>query len=87
MIPEGVSGPAGRVRGGATVPEFSGKPAARPVRLTGMRNSVRAAAGLEPTAVYAPRYVSFDRPYLLLVTDISSGEPLFMARVANPSVP
>jgi serine protease inhibitor len=49
--------------------------------------SAATAVGLEPTAVYAPRYVSFDRPYLLLVTDISSGEPLFMARVANPSVP
>jgi serine protease inhibitor len=28
--------------------------------------------------------ITFDRPYLLLVTDTSTGEPLFLARVANP---
>jgi serine protease inhibitor len=28
--------------------------------------------------------VSFNRPYLMLVTDRATGEPLFMARVANP---
>jgi hypothetical protein len=27
----------------------------------------------------------FDRPYLLLVTDTATGEPLFLARVANPA--
>jgi hypothetical protein len=29
--------------------------------------------------------VVFDRPYLLLVTDQATGEPLFLARVANPA--
>ena len=28
--------------------------------------------------------VDFDRPYLLLVTGTATGEPLFMAWVANP---
>jgi hypothetical protein len=27
----------------------------------------------------------FDRPYLMLVTASATGEPLFMARVANPA--
>jgi serine protease inhibitor len=31
--------------------------------------------------------VSFDRPYLLLVTDTQTSEPLFLARVANPDSP
>jgi len=29
--------------------------------------------------------VAFDRPYLMLVTDGTTGEPLFMARVADPA--
>jgi hypothetical protein len=29
--------------------------------------------------------VVFDRPYLLLVTGTATGEPLFLARVANPA--
>jgi len=29
--------------------------------------------------------VVFDRPYLLLVTDTATGEPLFLARVAHPA--
>ena len=29
--------------------------------------------------------VTFDRPYLMVVTDRATGEPLFMARVADPS--
>jgi serine protease inhibitor len=29
--------------------------------------------------------VTFDRPYLMLVTDGATGEPLFMARVADPA--
>lgn len=28
--------------------------------------------------------IAFDRPYLMLVTDAETGEPLFLARVANP---
>jgi serine protease inhibitor len=34
--------------------------------------------------VFAPT-VAFDRPYLMVVTDRATGEPLFMARVADPS--
>jgi serpin B len=33
----------------------------------------------------APRTVVFNRPYILLVTDAATGEPLFLARVANPN--
>jgi serine protease inhibitor len=29
--------------------------------------------------------IDFDRPYLMLVTDTASGEPLFIARVTNPA--
>jgi hypothetical protein len=29
--------------------------------------------------------VTFDRPYLMLVTDAATGEPLFLARVADPA--
>jgi len=29
--------------------------------------------------------VVFDRPYLLLVSDTGTSEPLFLARVADPS--
>ena len=31
--------------------------------------------------------VTFDRPYLMVVTDRTTGEPLFMARVADPTRP
>jgi serine protease inhibitor len=34
--------------------------------------------------VFPPK-VTFDRPYLMVVTDRATGEPLFMARVADPS--
>lgn len=34
--------------------------------------------------VLAPPVV-FNRPYLLVVADRGTGEPLFMARVANPA--
>jgi serine protease inhibitor len=41
---------------------------------------------MEPTAArMLPPQVLFDRPYLMLVTDNTTGEPLFMARVANPA--
>jgi serine protease inhibitor len=33
----------------------------------------------------APTVVLFNRPYLMLVTDTSTGEPLFLATVANPA--
>jgi serpin B len=33
----------------------------------------------------APQTVVFDRPYVLLITSNATGEPLFLARVANPN--
>jgi serine protease inhibitor len=48
--------------------------------------SAATAVGIMPTAIQAPlREVVFDRPYLLLVTDTSTGEPLFLARVTDPA--
>jgi serpin B len=46
--------------------------------------SAASAVGMEPTAARVPvPVVVFDRPYLMLVTDSATGEPLFMARVAD----
>jgi serine protease inhibitor len=48
--------------------------------------SAATAVGMEPTAARVqPPQVPFNRPYLLVVTDRATGEPLFMARVANPA--
>ena len=48
--------------------------------------SAATAVGILPSAAQVPvREITFDRPYLLLVTDTSTGEPLLMARVANPA--
>jgi serpin B len=42
------------------------------------------AVGMAPTAARVPvPVVVFDRPYLMLVTDTGTGEPLFIARVAD----
>ena len=48
--------------------------------------SAATAVGVQATAghVFPPK-VTFDRPYLMVVTDRATGEPLFMARVADPS--
>jgi serpin B len=46
--------------------------------------SAATAVGLSPTAAMATQ-VAFNRPYLMLITDTETGEPLFMARVADPS--
>ena len=48
--------------------------------------SAATAVGMQATAghVFPPK-VTFDRPYLMVVTDRATGEPLFMARVADPS--
>ncbi|MGH3190286.1 MAG: serpin family protein [Streptosporangiaceae bacterium] len=44
------------------------------------------AVGILPSSArVASRQITFDRPYLMLVTDTSTGEPLLMARVANPA--
>jgi serpin B len=49
--------------------------------------SAATAVGMLPTDAQAPpaSQVTFDRPYLLLVTATSTGEPLFLARVTDPS--
>jgi serine protease inhibitor len=48
--------------------------------------SAATAVGVAPTlARVQPLQVVFDRPYLMLVTDSATGEPLFAARVANPT--
>ena len=45
-----------------------------------------AAVGVEPASGHAvTREVDFNRPYLLLITDTRTGEPLFLAKVANPA--
>jgi serpin B len=47
--------------------------------------SAATAVGLMPTAAQASPPLAFNRPYLLLVTDTRTGEPLFLSRVADPS--
>ena len=48
--------------------------------------SAATAVGVEATAArILPPQVVFNRPYLMLVTDSTTGEPLFLARVANPA--
>lgn len=44
-----------------------------------------AAGGMGASGIIASREVDFNRPYLLLVTDTATGEPLFLAKVANPA--
>jgi serine protease inhibitor len=52
----------------------------------GTTASSATAVGVEPGAArIGPPQITFDRPYLLLVTDSATGEPLFLARVANPA--
>jgi serine protease inhibitor len=56
----------------------------------GTVGSAATAAGVEASAGVAGigrTVVVFDRPYLMLVTDTASGEPLFLARVADPTAP
>jgi serpin B len=52
----------------------------------GTTASAAGAVGIA-TGAAAPvlPQITFDRPYLLLVTDSATGEPLFLARVANPA--
>jgi serine protease inhibitor len=48
--------------------------------------SAATAVGLEPTVARpGPPLVTFDRPYLVVVTDTATGEPLIMARVTDPA--
>jgi serpin B len=51
----------------------------------GTVGAAAAAAGILPTSGFAGREVDFNRPYLLLVTDMQTGEPVFLAKVANPA--
>jgi serine protease inhibitor len=51
----------------------------------GTVGAAAAAAGVFPTAGFAGPEVDFNRPYLLLVTDMQTGEPVFLAKVANPA--
>jgi serine protease inhibitor len=44
--------------------------------------SAATAVGVLPTATAFE--IEFNRPYLMVVTDTSTGEPLFIARVTNP---
>ncbi|HTR91761.1 MAG TPA: serpin family protein [Trebonia sp.] len=45
-----------------------------------------AAVGVMPASAQAnPVTITFDRPYLMLVSAKSTGEPLFLAEVANPT--
>jgi serpin B len=55
----------------------------------GEQGTVASAATAVGVVVGAARLeappVAFDRPYLMLVTDGTTGEPLFLARVADPA--
>jgi serine protease inhibitor len=53
----------------------------------GTVGAAAAAVGITAAAAIAapPRTVVFNRPYLMLVTDTATGEPLFMAKVADPT--
>ena len=54
----------------------------------GTVGAAAAAVGMVPTSALAvPRTITitFNRPYLLLVSAKSTGEPLFLAEVANPA--
>jgi serpin B len=64
--------------------KFVRQAAALRVGEKGTVGAAAAAAGIEPTAgIAGPPPVVFDRPYLLLVRG-AAGEPLFLAKVANP---
>jgi serpin B len=48
--------------------------------------SAATAIGVTPSSVeVGPPPVRFDRPYLMVVTDAATGEPLIMARVTDPA--
>jgi serpin B len=49
--------------------------------------SAATGVGIMPTAMWGGPMVTFNRPYLMLITDTRTGEPLFLARVANPDLP
>ncbi|HEX3963791.1 MAG TPA: serpin family protein [Trebonia sp.] len=51
----------------------------------GTVGAAAAAVGAVPASAFAGRELDFNRPYLLLVTDMQTGEPVFLAKVANPA--
>jgi serine protease inhibitor len=52
----------------------------------GTVGSAAAAVGVQASAAEAGRHdLTFDRPYLLMVSAKATGEPLFLAAVANPA--
>jgi serpin B len=53
----------------------------------GTEGAAATAVGNEAMAAPAPTGipVKFDHPYLLVVRDAKAGEPLFIARVTDPS--
>jgi serpin B len=53
----------------------------------GTTASAATAVTVLPTAGFGGPQVQFSRPYLMLITDSRTGEPLFLARVANPDLP
>ncbi len=84
----------------STDADFSGiSPAAGPIALVwhaatlqvGEQGTVASAAtavGVLPTALQLNTpVITFNRPYLMIVLDKATGEPLFLARVANPDQP
>ncbi len=46
--------------------------------------SAATAVGVTPTDARAPSALQFDRPYLMIIEDTLTGEPLMLAWVANP---
>jgi len=72
------AGPIGLVQQAATLRVAEG----------GTVASAATATGIQPLDARTPTPpIVFDRPYLLLVRDTATGEPLFLARVANPASP
>lgn len=52
----------------------------------GTVGAAATAVGITATAMQRPENpVVFNRPYLVIVRDTSTGEPLFMARIADPT--
>ena len=52
---------------------------------SGTVGAAAAAVGVIPAAGFAGPELDFNRPYLLLVTDMQTGEPVFLAKVTNPA--
>jgi serine protease inhibitor len=51
----------------------------------GTEASAATATGIETSAAFGGRQVAFDRPYLMLVRDRTTGETLFAAAVNDPT--